>query len=64
MAAEIKGAPKANGSIVQPSTAEEEIVVEAFLNWIGEVLDWGREGWGVARIARDDCARRAAVPPY
>lgn len=42
-------------SIVQPVTDEERAGTGATLNWMAEVLDWGRRGWSVAETARKAC---------
>ena len=60
-----KPEPPVQGSIVQPATDEERAATGAFLTGEAAARDWGREGWGLAEIARKGCPQgpdRRALP--
>lgn len=41
--------------VVAPVTEAEKQATREMLGWVSEVLDWGREGWGRAKTAREAC---------
>lgn len=57
LCADLKPEPKVQGSIISPVTPEEQEVVRLFLNSYTEALDWGRQGWARAKIAKGACSK-------
>lgn len=57
LCSDLKPEPKIQGSIIEPSTPEEKEAVRPFLTSVAEILDWGRQGWAKAAIAKKACER-------
>jgi hypothetical protein len=55
--AAIEKEPGVKGDLVQPATDEERADLEAFLSGEWAARDWGRCGWGRAKIAKDQYCR-------
>lgn len=48
-------AASAGASIVQPVGPAEQVATELWLGWVREWIEWGREGWARAEVARAAC---------
>lgn len=50
---DLKGEPAVEGTIVAPASIEERLATSLHLRSDQAARDWGREGWGRAKLARD-----------